>query len=97
MKRMNVMVDDEALKDAMRELGETTASGTINKALAETARKLTVRRLIREVAGTGWDGDLEEMRRGRTFDDWDVKPVRKRVAAKTVSAPKANRGRRNSR
>jgi len=102
MKRMNLMIDEDALKAAMLELGETTASGTVNKALAETARKLVVRRLFNEISGSGaWVGDLQQMRAPRFDYPFDLPESEgtKKFAAKTVrvSRPKAKRGQKRSR
>lgn len=100
MKRMNVMIDEDALKAAMIEMGEFKASAAINKALAEVTRVLRVRKGIREISGSGaWEGDLKQMRAPRFEYPFDVpKPKRKKVAAKTVtvSRPKKARGKSRS-
>lgn len=100
MKRMNVMIDEEALKAAMLELEEFKASAAINKALAEVTRVLRVRKGIQAISGTGaWHGDLKQMRAPRFDDPIDApQPKRKKVAAKTmtISRPKKARGKSRS-
>jgi len=68
MGRTNVVVDDKLIERAMRLYGLRTKREAIDLAL---------RRLVGEheqidmldMEGTGWEGDLEEMRATR-FPDW---------------------------
>jgi Arc/MetJ family transcription regulator len=69
MKRMNVMVDEKLLEEAVRVAGERTYSATINRALGELVRVSKVRQGLKALGGGGWwEGNLEEMRRDRTLD-----------------------------
>lgn len=69
MKRMNVMVDETLLEDAVRLTGERTYSATINRALRELVRVGTLEEGLKKLSGSGWwEGNLEEMRRDRTLD-----------------------------
>lgn len=69
MKRMNVMVDEKLLEEAVRVAGERTYSATINRALGELVRVSKVREGLKGLSGSGWwEGNLKEMRRDRTFD-----------------------------
>ena len=94
MKRMNLMIDEDALKEAMKEMGETTYSGTVNKALAEFTKVLKVRRGIKAISGMGpdaWVGDLAEMRKPRFPYGFDLpEKKRKEIAAKVVRALRPN-------
>jgi len=69
MRRTNVILDEALLEEALRRSGEKTYSATINRALQELVRRLTVEEGLKLMSGSGWwEGDLAEMRRGREFD-----------------------------
>jgi Arc/MetJ family transcription regulator len=72
MKRTNVVLDEELLKQATQALGQKTYSATINFALKEALRMHRVRS-VGQFFGKGlWEGDLAEMR-----EDRPVKRARK--------------------
>ena len=63
--RTNIEIDDELLSRAMAAAGQSTKRATVEEGL-----RLLVR--VREQVGAlanlkelGWDGDLDEMRKGR--------------------------------
>lgn len=64
MARTNVDVDEELIARVMRRYGLTTKRAAIDLAL----RRLDLEPMSREEAlamrGTGWEGDLEDLRRG---------------------------------
>jgi hypothetical protein len=61
MKRMNVVIDEEALERARHATGEKTYSGTINRALREVARIEILRDGIDRIDHTSWwPGYVEE-------------------------------------
>jgi Arc/MetJ family transcription regulator len=64
MARTNVEIDEELVRRVMRRYGLRTKRAAIDLAL----RRLDVEPMSREEAlamrGSGWDGDLEEMRGG---------------------------------
>jgi hypothetical protein len=61
MKRMNVVIDEEALERAQKATGEKTYSGTINVALREAARMEILRDgLDRMDHLSWWPGYVEE-------------------------------------
>ncbi|HWF11502.1 MAG TPA: type II toxin-antitoxin system VapB family antitoxin [Bryobacteraceae bacterium] len=65
MKRTNVVLDEEVLKQATRALGQKTYSATINFALKEALRMQKIQ-LIGQFFGQGlWEGNLPEMREDR--------------------------------
>jgi Arc/MetJ family transcription regulator len=72
MKRTNLVLDEELLKEATRELGEKTYSATVNAALKEIVRQKSVEKLADFVGKIEWIGDLSEMR-----EDRPPKPVEK--------------------
>ena len=56
------------MEEAVRRSGEKTYSATINRALQELVRRITVEEGVKLMGGSGWwQGDLTEMRRGREF------------------------------
>jgi Arc/MetJ family transcription regulator len=62
MKRTNLMLDEQLLKEATRLAGGRTYSGTVNLALHDFVRRARARRIL-DLAGSGrWEGDLAEMR-----------------------------------
>ncbi len=65
MGRTNVVVDDEILERVMSLYGLRTKREAINFALRRLAgdRTYTARDVL-ELEGTGWEGDLSEMRDG---------------------------------
>lgn len=60
--RTNIDIDDELLSEAMRVTGLSTKKATVEEALRQIVRKERLRAVIRDSAGIGWEGDLEEMR-----------------------------------
>jgi len=65
MKRTNLMLDEQALKTAMRLLGARTYSDAVNQALRQAIALFRIRGMV-DLMGTGvWEGDLAEMREDR--------------------------------
>jgi len=65
MKRTNLVLDEELLKEATRVLGQKTYSATVNTALKEIVRQKQVEELADFVGKLEWIGDLSEMREDR--------------------------------
>ena len=66
MKRTNLVLDEQTLEEATRLSGERTYSAAVQRALEEFIRRARARRIL-ELRGSGlWEGDLAEMRDGRT-------------------------------
>jgi Arc/MetJ family transcription regulator len=64
--RTNIEIDDALIAEAMQATGQTTKRRTVEEALrrvVETSRKL---KAIEDMSGLGWEGDLEQMRSGRS-------------------------------
>jgi Arc/MetJ family transcription regulator len=62
MKRTNLVLDEQLLKEATRLAGVKTYSGTVNLALHDFVRRARARRILM-LSGTGlWEGHLAEMR-----------------------------------
>jgi hypothetical protein len=71
MKRTNLVLDEQLLREATQVLGAKTYSAAVNTALAELIRTRKVQS-IGDFFGSGiWEGDLSKMRE-------DKPPRRKR-------------------
>ena len=67
MARTNIDLDDEACGLVMRRYGLRSKRDAVNFALRELAAVLTVEQ-ARQLKGSGWDGDLDELRGSRVLD-----------------------------
>jgi Arc/MetJ family transcription regulator len=65
MKRTNLVLDENLLKEATREMGLKTYSATVNAILKEFVREKSVEKLADFVGKVKWIGDLSEMREDR--------------------------------
>lgn len=63
MTRTNIDVDDELVAEVMRRHNLKTKKDAIDFALRKAAPKITTKDVL-ALQGVGWEGDLEEMRRG---------------------------------
>jgi len=69
--RVNIDIDEALLAEAMSVTGETTKKATVEAALRQIVERDRRRRAISDMAGLGWEGDLDATRRGRQFGvDW---------------------------
>jgi Arc/MetJ family transcription regulator len=66
--RTNIDIDDELLVKATEALGTPTKKATVEEALRRIVQSHERRKAIAELRGIGWEGDLDEMRRGWSFD-----------------------------
>lgn len=80
MKRTNLVLDEELLKEATREMGLKTYSATVNAVLKEAVRRMRVRKLADFVGKVKWIGDLSEMR-GDSPRKRNPRPARKKKRA----------------
>ena len=65
MARTNVDIDNEACAEVMRRYSLTTKREAINLALRALAAEPLGLREARRLRGSGWEGDLDELRSGR--------------------------------
>lgn len=65
MKRTNLVLDADLLREAKRVLGAKTYSAAVDEALAEVLRLRKLQDLPRSFGRRLWQGDLAGMRRGR--------------------------------
>ncbi len=63
--RTNIAIDDELLAEAMALAGEPTKRATVEAALRAMVRSKRQKQAGMNLAGIGWDGDLDAMREGR--------------------------------
>jgi len=63
MKRTNVVLDDRLISRARRLTGVRTIRDLLDRALRELVAREEQRRLAERLRGSGWEGDLDEMRR----------------------------------
>lgn len=65
MARTNVEIDEELIQRVMRRYALKTKREAIDYALRQIDVKPMTREQALAMQGTGWEGDLQEMRRGR--------------------------------
>ncbi|HKH35165.1 MAG TPA: type II toxin-antitoxin system VapB family antitoxin [Beijerinckiaceae bacterium] len=65
--RTTIDIDDALLAQAMEASGLRTKKATVKEALRRLVRELRQKNAIADMAGLGWDGDLDGMRAGRIF------------------------------
>ena len=65
MSRTNVNIDDEACAEVMRRYQLATKREAINFALRTLAAEPLSVEEAKRLRGSGWEGDLDEMRAGR--------------------------------
>lgn len=63
MKRTNLVLQEELLKEVTQLLGAKTYSAAVNQALREVIRMAHIRGLSKWIGAGLWEGDLSEMRR----------------------------------
>lgn len=67
MGRTNIDIDDEACQAVMHRFGLTSKRDAVNFALRSFAvQPLSLDKAL-AMEGSGWEGDLEEMRAGRPW------------------------------
>ena len=64
MTRTNIEIDDDACAAVMRRYGLRSKRDAVNFALRELAAVSSADR-ARELKGSGWEGDLDQLRAGR--------------------------------
>ena len=66
--RTNIDIDDGLLKDAMDASGLVTKRATVETALRLLVQEHRRRKALDDMAGLGWEGDLDALRSGRGED-----------------------------
>jgi Arc/MetJ family transcription regulator len=65
--RTNVVIDDRLIERAMRLYGLRTKREAVDLALRRLVGEYEPKDML-DMEGTGWEGNLEEMRRSRIVD-----------------------------
>ena len=65
MARTNIDIDEQACASVMRQYGLRTKRDAVNLALRTLAVEPMTLEEARAMRGSGWDGDLDEMRANR--------------------------------
>lgn len=68
MSRTNIDLDDEACQRVMQQFGLKTKREAVNLALRRLSIVPMTVEEARAMAGTGWDGDLDEIK--GTYTPW---------------------------
>jgi Arc/MetJ family transcription regulator len=63
--RTNIDLDDALLAEAMAAAGLATKKATVEEALRRLVAEHRRHHALEDLAGLGWDGDLDAMREGR--------------------------------
>jgi len=63
--RTNIDIDDDLIAEAMAATGLATKKATVEEALRRLVRRHQRLDALADMAGLGWDGDLDAMREGR--------------------------------
>ena len=63
--RTNIEIDDDLLAEAMAATGLATKKATVDEALRRLVHQHRRRQAIQDMAGLGWEGDLDEARNNR--------------------------------
>ena len=66
MGRTNIVLDDDLVAKAKSMTGIATVRELVHHALRELVRHKRQRDLLKLRGNVDWDGDLDEMRRGRS-------------------------------
>ena len=66
MARTNIDVDEDACRAVMERFGLTSKKDAVNLALRRLAAEPLDLEAARRMRGSGWDGDLDELRSSRT-------------------------------
>ncbi|MGH9091126.1 MAG: type II toxin-antitoxin system VapB family antitoxin [Acidimicrobiales bacterium] len=67
MTRTNIEIDDGLVAEAMRRYGLRSKRAAVHLALRRLVGDAMSREEALDMAGTGWEGDVEELRRNRAI------------------------------
>lgn len=66
MARTNIDIDEHAVRTVMERFELPTMRAAVNYALSRLATEAATREEALALEGSGWDGDLDELRSSRT-------------------------------
>lgn len=67
MTRTNIDIDDDLVREAMHRYNLTTKKDAVNFALRRLVGVPLTKEFLLNLEGTGWSGDLDEMRNDRSW------------------------------
>ncbi len=67
MSRTNIDIDDEVCAAVMERYGFKTKRAAVNYALRQLVQVMTLEEAL-AMRGTGWEGDLDQMRSGGSVE-----------------------------
>lgn len=68
--RTNIEIDDALMAKAMTALGAKSKREAVETALRWMVRIEMQKEAIKALRGSGWEGDLDEMRTDRPLPEW---------------------------
>jgi Arc/MetJ family transcription regulator len=71
MSRTNIELDDTLIEIAMRRYGLKTKREVVQLALENLVGGVMTREQALAMEGTGWEGDLDEIRGKVSIEEWD--------------------------
>ncbi|HSF27175.1 MAG TPA: type II toxin-antitoxin system VapB family antitoxin [Actinomycetes bacterium] len=69
MGRTNIEIDDELVAAVMRRFGLASKRAAVDLALRRLVGPPLTPEFLRDLEGSGWEGDLESMRSSRASDE----------------------------
>lgn len=66
--RTSIEIDDGLIAEAMAATGLPTKEAAVEEALRQVVRRHQQRQAVADMAGLGWDSDLDAAREGRIRD-----------------------------
>lgn len=66
--RTNIDIDDALIREAMAATGLKTKKAVVEEGLRRIVRSERQLRALENMRGMGWEGDLDEIRRTRSWD-----------------------------
>jgi Arc/MetJ family transcription regulator len=70
MTRTNIDIDDELVAEAIRRYGLKTKKEAVDLALRRLVGPPVTKKFMLGLRGTGWDGDLDSMRRSERIEEF---------------------------
>lgn len=68
--RTNIDIDDELMERAMKATGLKTKRQVVEEGLRVLGKEGELREALKRLRGIGWEGNLDEMRADREFDEY---------------------------
>ncbi|NQT74635.1 MAG: type II toxin-antitoxin system VapB family antitoxin [Chloroflexi bacterium] len=67
-KRTNIVLDEDLVQAGLKATGLKTRKDLVNYALQDLLRREAQKNILELRGKVHWEGDLSEMRQGRTFE-----------------------------